>query len=286
MGMSISAPAHACSTENEVARDLTGFETPQEALPLWEVGLAAGAGSTIDYPASSESNALALVLPYVIYRGDIVRVSGGEAQAVVKETDRWQFDLSLGGAFAADSDENTVREGMPELDFLFEAGPQATYLMIDKAFAKGGVGRLKGSLQARSVFSTDFGSLNHVGYVFEPELVWQQRGRLYPHSALTVRFTPTFASRGVHAFFYSVPQRYATAIRPTYSAAGGYLGTKISMGVSFELADNVRAYIGGTMSLHHGSANETSPLFEDKITYMYGAGVVWRLYTSERQASF
>lgn len=32
--------------------------------------------------------------------------------------------------------------------------------------------------------------------------------------------------------------------------------------------------------------SEDSPLFEDKTTYMMGAGVVRRLHTSKRKASF
>lgn len=35
-----------------------------------------------------------------------------------------EFDISFDGLFPADSDENDDRKGMPDLDFLFEVGPQ------------------------------------------------------------------------------------------------------------------------------------------------------------------
>ena len=45
--------------------------------PLWEVGIAGGGVHGADYPAADERSARGLGLPYVIYRGDIVRLGDG-----------------------------------------------------------------------------------------------------------------------------------------------------------------------------------------------------------------
>lgn len=275
-----------CANEKEVARNLAGFEDPDEALPLWELGFAGGVGFSPDYPASGERDIVGILLPYAIYRGDIFRLGDGQAQAVVKETDRWQFDVSLGLAFPAESGEQTVREGMSDLNLFFEVGPQATYLVLDRTYRGGGVGRLKARLQARAVSSIDFPKVTHHGYVFEPELVWQQRGRWFNHSALTVSLGASFASPGVHSVFYDVTPEFVTPERPFYASSGGYLGTKLTMGLSLELSDNVRGFVGGIVNFHQGAANTDSPLFEKDINYTFGAGFAWRLYQSERKANY
>jgi len=268
-------------------RVITGFEAVDEAQPLWEFGAGGGIGEVPNYPASSERNFIALAAPYVIYRGDVFRIGGsGGARAVLAEDDRWELDLSVGGAFAADTDDNSARAGMPDLDFLFEVGPQVVYLAHKTRNPEGGVGRLNVRLQARSVFSTDFGSIEHQGYLFEPELQWQQRGYWGEKTAMTVRLSSTFASEKLHDYFYQVDPEFVTLTRPEFNAASGYLGTELNVSFSFQLSDNIRAFLGGSIRNHSGAANEDSPLFEKTTTYSLAAGFVWRLYESDAKASY
>jgi outer membrane scaffolding protein for murein synthesis (MipA/OmpV family) len=268
-------------------RDLTGFEASDELQPLWEFGAGGGFGSVPNYPASSERNVIALAAPYLIYRGDIFRVGGGGgARAVVFEDEDFEVDFSFGGAFAADSEENTAREGMPELDFLFEVGPQLVYRVKDFDFEGGGNGRLNLRLQARAVFSTDFERIDDRGYVFEPELSYQQRGTLFKDTGLNASLSLVFASEDLHDYFYQVDNTFATDQRAAFDASGGYLGAQVSLGISFPIHQNIRGFLGGSMRFHQGAANEDSPLFEDEVTYSVGAGFVWRLYESEATASW
>nr|WP_241664466.1 MipA/OmpV family protein [Ningiella ruwaisensis] len=268
-------------------RDLTGFEAADEAQPLWEFGVGGGAIEVPNYPASSERNFVALALPYVIYRGDVFRIGGGGgARAVVVDESDFEIDFSLGGAFAADSDDKTAREGMPELDFLFEIGPQLIYKVKDFEFADGGNGRLNLRVQARAVFSTDFERIDDRGFVFEPELSYQQRGRLFEDTALNASLGLVFATEKLHDYFYQVDEEFVTPDRPAFDASGGFLGAEASLGFSFPLTENSRGFIGGSVRYHAGAANEDSPLFEKDITYSIGLGFVWRLYESESRASW
>lgn len=268
-------------------RDLTGFEGLDESQPLWELGVGGGVGEVPNYPSSSERNFIALAAPYIVYRGDVFRIGGGSgARAVVAEDDDFEFDISLGGAFSADSDDNTAREGMPELDYLFEVGPQLVYRVSDFEFSNGGKGRLNARFQARSVFSTDFSGIDHQGYVFEPTLSYQQRGALFKDTGLNASLAFSFATEQLHDYFYQVDDAFATSQRQAYDARGGYLGAELSIGLSFPVADSIRVFVGGAMQLHHGAANQDSPLFEDRVTYSLAAGFVWRLYQSEQRANW
>lgn len=280
-------PLSLLAQQESADRALTGFESSGELQPLWEFGIGGGYALTPNYPASSERNNIGLALPYVIYRGDIFRVGdGGGARAIVAEDSNWELDLSVGGAFSADSDEDGVRQGMPELDFLFEVGPQLIYLAYDEQDENGWQQRLNIRFQARAVFSSDFERINQRGYVFEPEIQWQQRGWPTDDTALNIRFSVTFATEALHDYFYQVAPEFATEQRSEFDAGGGYLGSNFSVGFSFPITDNIRTFIGGSVSSHHGAANEDSPLFEEQLNWQAGIGFVWRLYASEAKASY
>jgi outer membrane scaffolding protein for murein synthesis (MipA/OmpV family) len=273
-------------TSESPDRNLTGFEALDEEQPLWEFGVGGGVIDVANYPASSERNFIALAAPYLVYRGDVFRVGGGGARAVVVEKGNVELDLSFGGAFAADSEDNSAREGMPELDFLFEVGPEIIYKVKDISFDGGGNGRLNAKLQTRAVFSTDFGRIDQRGYVIEPELSYQQRGGLFEKTGLNVSLSATFASEKLHDYFYQVGNEFVSDERQAYDAKGGYLGSELSIGFSFPVFENARGFLGGSASFHQGSANEDSPLFEDDVTFSIGAGFVWRLYESDAKASW
>lgn len=286
-GGSVVASAQSEPVESTPDRSLSGFEDLDEAQPLWEFGVGGGYVNSPNYPSSSERNDVALFAPYVVYRGDVFRLGGGGgARAVVAEDDNYEFDLSFGGAFSADSEDNTVREGMPELDFLFEVGPQLIHKVKQYKFDGGGKGRLNARLQARAVFSTDFGSIDNRGYVFEPTLSYQQRGVMFENTSLSASFSMNFATEALHDYFYQVDNQFATAQRSEYDAKGGYLGSDFSVSISFPIRKNMRGFFGTTMQIMHGAANRSSPLFEKKVTYSLGVGFVWRLYESDKKASW
>jgi outer membrane scaffolding protein for murein synthesis (MipA/OmpV family) len=275
------------SDSESLDRNLTGFEALNEAQPLWEFGAGGVALSVANYPASSERNFITLAAPYIVYRGDVFRIGGGHgARAVLLEKSDFEIDLSFGGAFSAESKDNTVRQGMPELEFLFEVGPQLIYKLTDITFDGGGKARLNTQLQTRGVFSTDFNGLDQRGYVIESILSYQQRGVWLENTGLNISFSLTYASEKLQDYFYQVDSSFATNNRDQYDAKGGYLGSELSVGLSFPLADNIRGFFGGSVKFHQGAANIDSPLYEKDITYSLGLGFVWRLYQSETKASW
>lgn len=281
------AAPQAADIEESPNRDLTGFEDPDEKQPLWEAGLGGGMIESPNYPASAERNLVSLVLPYVIYRGDIFRLGGqGGARAVFLENENLELDLSFGGAFAADSDDDTAREGMPELDYLVEVGPQLIYKIRDFSFNGGGNSRLNARLQARAVFSTDFGGFDARGFVFEPTLTYQQRGVFLPDTGFRLALSATWATEKLHDYFYQVAPEYQTSFRPAYNAKGGYLGAELSAGLAFPVVKNVRGFVSTSVQFNTDSANEDSPLYEKDITYSIGVGFVWRAYKSDAKASW
>jgi outer membrane protein len=278
-------------------RSLTGFNNVNETLSLWELGLGGGAFYTPKYPASSEGEVFALVLPFVVYRGETFRIGdGGGARAIIIENETFEVDFSFGVALPSDSEDNTTRVGMPELDFLGEIGPQMIFMLGKYDFdknAKGenigtniGKGRLDLRLQARAVFSTDFSKIEGRGFIFEPQISYQHRGFKHEETAFNISFGAIFATEKTHDYFYEVAAEFATPARTAYDAKAGYLGSELSLGVSFRVSDNIRAFIGSSAQFHSLAANKDSPLFEKEITYSVGTAFVWRFYKSEAKAKW
>lgn len=257
-----------------------------ELQPLWEAGAFAAIFRSPEYPAADQSQNNVLAAPYFIYRGETFRVGDGSiARAVAVDKSNYELDLSLAGSFNANSDDNIARQGMPDLDFIFELGPQLKLRLTNFEFKRHGKGELFLNLQTRAAFSTDFSSLDYRGLVLQPELAYRQKGWLSDKTALSISLAPTWASERLHDYFYQVDSEFANSERQAFNARGGYLGTDLSIGVSFNASHDVRIFLGGNVAIHSGAANVDSPLFKKKSTYSLGVGLVWRLYESEEQVA-
>ncbi|MFT6896575.1 MAG: outer membrane protein [Paraglaciecola sp.] len=252
--------------------------------PLWEVGGIGAVFNGPQYPAASSRHSNFLVVPYVVYRGETWRIGDGSvARAVAIDKKNYELDVSLNASFNADSADDAARRGMPDLDYLFEVGPQLKInLSGDTPDTEGRFGL---DLQARGVFSTDFSYIEHQGGIFHPRWSYRHRGLLGQGSVLTLGVAPSWGSEALLDYFYQVNPQFAITGRPAYDAKGGYLGTTVSLGLAFEATRTIRLFVGGNLSFYQGSANRASPLLQDDITYAWGIGLSWRAYQSEQQVS-
>ena len=70
-----------------------------EPLPQWEFGLGATAFTLPDYRGSDERRGYVFPLPFLVYRGESVRVDRQGVRGIFFESDRVQ--LTTGGSNAA-----------------------------------------------------------------------------------------------------------------------------------------------------------------------------------------
>lgn len=254
-------------------------EAPKPAL--WELGAGVAGASTPEYPGSAGSTARALPIPVVIYRGAFFRLGDGSlASGRLFENPRFELDVSLNGSFDAESDDVPVREGMPDLGFLFEVGPELEIRLNSPADTDR---RLKLELPVRAVFSLDDGRLRDRGAVFSPQLEYE-RDFANDRFEWSVSVTPSFISRRTAAYFYDVDAPFVRPGRPAYRASGGYLQTTLGGTLQFR-GERSFAAIGVRYSALGGGANEDSPLFRDDSQWSVFAVAVWRLWESEARAS-
>lgn len=246
-----------------------------------EIGIGYGYGSIADYPASDEYSRKSLLLPLVIYRGDVLKSDQEEGtRAELFKSRELEIHLSFGARFNNDSDGNKARLGMPDLNYIFETGPSLNY----KLWKEPKVGSLTLQIPLRLTFETDFKATEFLGLVFEPELRFQKLNFLVPNLSAITSLSVEFFNQRVANYYYQVENRYATADRPAYEAKPGL--STLSVGQNFLYEYNrFNLIFGATYSYYGRSENVESPLFKSDANTSVFAAVAWFFYqrTTERQ---
>ncbi len=268
------------------AAHLPAEETADENLPaLWKIRLVAFGQNFPAYPSSSDQNLTILPIPYPMYRGKILRF--GEdlediASSRILNGDRVKLSIGLNASFPEDSDNLSVREGMPDLDFLVEVGPDL------KIALKGGPDEdreLKLSLQVRGAASLDGLDLKGRGFIFNPELEYLARDMLGPRNELRFRVAPAWATRNYMNYFYGVVPEFATPSRPQFDASSGYLNTEFLVGLNRKITDRLEFRGSVRLWVNKGGANDTSPLYRRDYDRGIRLALFWTAWESKRRAA-
>jgi len=242
--------------------------------PTWEAGLLLAGFNSPLYPGAESSHSKLLPVPFVIYRGKHLRVGeGGVIKAMAIDKPRFKVDLSLSAAFNANSDDSTAREGMPDLDFIFEIGPEVSFMLGDSTESETWL-----NLQFRKVFSTDFSRIDDRGYIFQPEISYQGEQLFSAKGSFKFTLSPMFATKKTHQYFYQVDEAFSNPERAFYQAKGGYLGTEVTLVNRFEARHDITILFSTKFGFYNSVANEDSPLLKKNLNYAVGIGVKWTLF--------
>jgi len=245
-----------------------------EGRPLWEAGVALIGVNGPDYPAANTRRWRGALAPIVIYRGPWLKMDDEGVRGRMLQSGNLRIDFSGSAGFNASS--NGARAGMPDLDYLFQIGPQAVYQV-----PLGDGQDLSAHLKVRAVFSTDIRHTNGRGMAVEQELRWTRRGWPDASSQVLAGAQFTWGSERLHDYFYQVDPAYATATRPAYDARAGYFGSSLRAGIVRRLTPTLSATAGASANFHGGAANEDSPLFQKRTT----AGVLFALIWTPWQSN-
>lgn len=255
---------------------IQGTVAMSRELPLWEVGVGLFPFSFPAYRGSNDQQHLLLPFPYLVYRGDYLRMDREGLRARLFDTDRMQLNISVNASAPTRSDDSKAREGMPDLDPTIEIGPSLNILLAKFTDRLS----LKMRLPVRSVIATDLGSTEQAGWIFNPHLKLEIEDVFGVWDA-GLSLGPLFGNEKYHDYYYAVAPRYATATRPAYSASGGYSGTLALASVSQRLN---HVWIGGFIRYDNlsGAQFEDSPLLETDHSLMAGIAIAWILKQSSR----
>jgi len=236
----------------------------------WELGIGIGGLSIPHYRGSDQRQDYVAPIPYVRYEGKRLQVDREGGRFYLYKGEKYWLDLSASFSFPVDSNDNTARQGMPDLNPVFELGPR---LQFDLYTSQDQSLRVRAALPLRMAIATDISHTRNVGLVFSPYL----QVRYYSGWETALSLGPIWASESYHDYYYQVDPEFATAERPAYDAKSGYSGFRFTL-TSSRRIDN-RYWLGAF--LRYDSLNGTtfadSPLVKQNDSLMVGLAFSWIL---------
>jgi outer membrane scaffolding protein for murein synthesis (MipA/OmpV family) len=239
--------------------------------PLWEAGIGATVVNFPDYRGSSHTRYYGLPVPYVVYRGDILKADREGLRGKIAQTDWLDLNLSVGASLPVHSEDNPVRAGMPDLRPSIELG-----MRLNATLWQAQDGRYK--LDARFPLRGAMTLESHPQFI---------GGQFYPHLNLDIHdpmgFSgwrlglvagPVYTDRRYNRYFYEVKPEFATPTRPAYSPGGGYGG----MDFLVALSKRFPKYWVGAFARYDTLNNavfEQSPLVTSRKYVAGGIAVAW-----------
>ncbi len=251
----------------------------QEAgLPLWEVGAFGGTVSAPSYPGSSDRSTRSLLLPYLVYRGEVLRMERSGIGARLLHTDAVEFDVGFSASLPSDSQDSLTRQGMPDLGTLVEFGPRLKLTLARPAPGQ----RVRLDLPLRTVLEVN-GGVQQQGLVFEPELRYEARD-IGAGWTLRSSVSVILGDQKLNRYFYEVAPSFATATRSAYEARAGLIATRLTFDTTREINPDVRIFGQLRLESYAGAANQNSPLRVQSNGVSVGLGLAWTLGRSATRA--
>ena len=248
-------------------------------LPLWEAGAGIAVLDFPDYRGSDERHILVLPIPYLVYRGDLLKADRESIRGQFYKDDRLDLHVSVNGSIPVDSGDNSARRGMPDLDPTLEIGPNLTVMLL-----RSDTTHLKLRFPVRSVIATDLSYARDVGWVFQPQINVDFYDR-FPGPGWNLGFAagPLFGNKRYHNYFYGVAPQFATPERPAYDAGSGYGGLQWIAALSKRFPSY---WVGGFVRLDTlaGATFEPSPLVRQNESIAAGFAIAWILGKSQKMA--
>jgi outer membrane protein len=218
--------------------------------------------------------------PYLVYRGERLRVDRQGARGMLFETDRVELDLSVSATPPVDSDKNRARQGMPRLDPTLEIGPRLNFILLrDRAAERA----LTLRLPLRAVIATDLSYAEGAGVVAQPNLSLDMRPVLFGGKwNFSTQLGLLYGSQSYHQYFYGVAPQFAAPERPAFEARGGYSGAAVLTSLTRRLG---RFWVGGFARYDSlkGTVFDASPLLRQDYALMAGVAFAWVFVESERK---
>jgi len=264
-----------------IALILVIFPVPGMAIsadaPLWELGIGGGGFSMPQYMGSDERFTFPFAFPYVVYRGEDLRIDRSGFRNHLFRSNRLSLDLSFGFGLPV-RNTNRARRGMPTLQLTGQVGPQLNILL-----GKSGNHRWTFQLPVRAAIDTDF---NFIGILAQPHIHYEYRKVLntgFFRTRLDIGLMVT--SQKFNETYYGVNANFVLPDRPFFRASSGIHSVYGNLKFDYPIAHNWIFFSSVEVrSLHIGTIRN-SPLVRRKLYTTFAGGLIWVFSTSSEQVA-
>lgn len=261
---------------------VSAYAQEDESQHLWAFGGTVFGVSQQAYPGSDQQVTRRVVLPYAVYRGEVLRSDRSSAGVRAIKTPNTELDIGAALSFGGGSDEIDARAGMKKLGTLIEVGPR-----LKVRLGNYGGGQLRFELPLRAVF--DFGDgAKYSGLTLEPRLAYSRQ--MSPRWSLSTSASVMYADERMSDYFYQVsdadvvPAGGSLPERKAYDARAGQMVSRLSVSSSVNLGRDWRLLGYVRHDTVAGAANESSPLVRKTDGTTVGLGVIYTWLRSNEKA--
>ncbi len=245
----------------------------EERLPLWELGMGAGAFSLPQYMGSDERYTYPFAFPYLIYRGERWRLDRTGLRNRIFDSDKLSFDMSLSGGLPV-KNTNRTRQDMPKIYLTGEIGPKINWQISDSE-------RIGWSAHLASRAAINIKG-KYVGWITEPYLRYTYQT---PVSEGKLRIKADagalYGSQKYHNTYYGVAPIYATATRFAYRAKSGLHSFYIKVKIRYPVRKNLELFASMQARTLSVGVVKDSPLVKSNAYTAAALGVIWLFSTSD-----
>ncbi|MGH1439464.1 MAG: MipA/OmpV family protein [Cellvibrionaceae bacterium] len=254
---------------------LISFGVYAKELPLWELGLGAGALHQSYYTGTKQTRSYAFPVVLGVYRGEFLKSDDKGIRAQLFKDERFKLDLSFDFNFAVDSDEIDLRQGMDDIGSLLEVGPSLEVKLFESESNKWFL-----RFPLRGVMEIDDGEFSTAGYNFSPSIALEKKflGTSWKTGA-SIAFK--FGDQKYNSIYYSVDPEFATTDREAYQADSGYAGSRLQLSLTSKSSKNLLVFFLRYDDIS-GAVYDDSPLVETKSNTTVGVLYTRYIFKSKR----
>ena len=236
----------------------------------WELGVGLGDINAPLYPGTNERKNYLLPYPYFKLETDYIKIDEG-IQAFLFKSQNVRLDITLDLGLPVNSDDSSLRSGMPKLNTVFQMGPSLEITLLG---GKKEPSELRLELPLRTAIATDIKNTENIGWLFEPRISYEKNRLINDSWTYSVTAGLRYASKDYHAYYYDVEAQYATAQRPVFYADKGFTAYLLDAASTYR-HNNIIYWVFARHLNLKDSEYAASPLVNDSSYFMLGAGITW-----------
>ena len=237
---------------------------------IWELGAGLTGINLPLYPGSTENKNYLIPFPYLRIKSKFFEVNEGVRGFFYQSLD-FRFNISADLGVPVNSDDSSLRNGMPDLNTVIQIGPS---LEIIFAGGRKQSFEFRFELPARTAIATDLKNSDNIGWIAEPRITYETLRPFKTGWAYQVSTGLRYATQEYHQYYYNVPTAFTTVNRPFFEADKGYSGLFLDLVANWREQDFIYFAYMRYQNLNN-TAFENSPLVEDTNYVSVGLGMVW-----------
>jgi len=240
------------------------------AETLWKFGVGIGNVTANSYPGSDETESITSPIPYLKVKTEWFDLDREGLHTNWFKNTNFRLDFSFDLGLPVKSDENELRNGMPDLEPVGLIGPLLIYQLHDTK-------KLKWQIHLPLTYAYRFDNIDasSIGWVSNPRIYFNYlvENDGYPVD-VSVSFGPVYGSEDFHQYYYDVAANYTNVNRNSYSSNEGEAGYRFNVSVT----QRMNGYWLG-LYIRYQNISEAvfadSPLVKEEDYWFIAVGASW-----------